>query len=48
MTVIHWPNGGWLGRKSTFEPIDIASGEAYFTSDKGVEYAVRITGKGRM
>jgi hypothetical protein len=43
LTMIHWPNGGWLD-DSHFSPPDISSGEASFTSDKGIEYTVRIIG----
>ena len=43
LTVIHWPNGGWLD-DSHFTPTDISSGEASFTSDRGIEYKVRIIG----
>lgn len=45
LTVIHWPNGGWLDN-SHFRPPDISSGEATFTSDRGVDYTVKITGNG--
>lgn len=40
---IHWPNGGWLD-DSHFTPPDISSGEASFTSDRGVDYTIRIIG----
>ncbi|WP_119789745.1 hypothetical protein [Flavobacterium anhuiense] len=43
LTVIHWPNGGWLD-DSHFTPPDISNGETSFTSDEGVEYTVRIIG----
>jgi hypothetical protein len=43
LTIIHWPNGGWLD-DSHFTPTDISSGEASFTSDRGIEYTVRIIG----
>ncbi len=43
LTVIHWPNGGWLDN-SHFTPPDISSGEATFSSDRGVEYTVKIIG----
>lgn len=43
LTVIHWPNGGWLD-DSHFTPTDISTGEASFTSDRGIEYTVRIVG----
>jgi hypothetical protein len=42
---IYWPNGGWLD-DSHFSPPDISDGEAIFESDKGVEYTVKIVGKG--
>lgn len=41
LTVIHWPNGGWLD-SSHFTPVDISEGEVSFTSDEGAEYTVRI------
>lgn len=40
---IHWSNGGWLDN-SHFNPPDISSGEASFTSDRGVDYTVKIIG----
>lgn len=40
---IHWPNGGWLD-DSHFTPPDISSGEASFTSDRGVDYKIKIIG----
>jgi hypothetical protein len=43
LTVIHWPNGGWLD-DSHFTPPDISSGEASFSSDRGVDYTVKIIG----
>jgi hypothetical protein len=43
LTVIHWPNGGWLD-DSHFTPPDISSGETSFTSDRGVDYTVKIIG----
>jgi hypothetical protein len=43
LTVIHWPNGGWLD-SSHFSPPDISDGEASFTSDVGVDYTVEIIG----
>lgn len=43
LTVIHWPNGGWLDN-SHFTPPDISSGEATFSSDRGVDYTVKIIG----
>lgn len=44
LTVIHWPNGGWLDDSHFLTP-DISDGEASFTSDRGVDYTVRIIGK---
>ncbi|WP_235830903.1 hypothetical protein [Flavobacterium ustbae] len=43
LTVIHWPNEGWLD-DSHFTPPDISNGEASFTSDEGVDYTIRIIG----
>jgi hypothetical protein len=43
LTVIHWPNGGWLD-DSHFSPPDISDGEASFKSDRGMDYTVRIIG----
>lgn len=43
LTVIHLPNGGWLD-DSHFTPPDISSGEASFSSDRGVDYTVKIIG----
>lgn len=40
---IYWPNGGWLD-DSHFIPPDISSGETSFTSDRGVDYTVKIIG----
>lgn len=40
---IQWPNGGWLDN-SHFTPPDISTGEASFTSDRGVDYTVKIIG----
>lgn len=44
LTVIHWPNGGWLDN-THFSPPDISDGSATFTSDRGVDYTVEIIGK---
>jgi flagellar biosynthesis GTPase FlhF len=41
---IHWPNGGWLDN-SHFSPPNITNGYAQFTSDRGVDYTVKILGK---
>lgn len=44
VTVIHWPNGGWLD-DDHFYPEELDSnGYCSFTSDKGYEYSVQITG----
>lgn len=44
LTVIHWPNGGWLD-ESHFTPEELdSSGSCSFTSDQGYEYTVQITG----
>ncbi|PKV75290.1 hypothetical protein [Pontibacter ramchanderi] len=45
LTTIHWPNGGWLD-DSHFSSTDISGGSASFTSDRGYEYTVTITGEG--
>jgi len=44
LTVIYWPNGGWLD-SSHFYPPDISSGYAEFESDRGGEYTVEIIGE---
>lgn len=38
---IYWSNGGWLD-DSHFTPPDISTGEAFFKSDKGYQYRVRV------
>lgn len=43
LTVIHWPNGGWLD-DDHFYPEDISDGECNFTSDKGYDFTVTLTG----
>jgi hypothetical protein len=44
VTVIHWPNGGWLD-SSHFLPEEIdESGTCSFTSGKGYQYDIKITG----
>lgn len=44
LTLIHWPNGGWLD-DSHFTPVELdESGYCSFTSDRGYEYEVQITG----
>jgi hypothetical protein len=45
LTVIHWPNGGWLD-DSHFTPPDISDGNTSFTDDRGREYTVKITNNG--
>lgn len=45
VTVIHWPNGGWLD-DSHFTPQELDSdGSCSFTSDAGYEYEIQITGE---
>ncbi|WNM19123.1 hypothetical protein [Flavobacterium capsici] len=41
LTIIHWPNGGWLD-STHFMPPDISEGHASFTSDTGAEYNITI------
>lgn len=41
LTVIHWPNGGWLD-STHFIPPDILEGQASFTSDAGILYNITI------
>lgn len=41
---IYWSNGGWLD-DSHFTPPDISTGEAFFKSDKGYQYRVRVVGE---
>ncbi|ESU24359.1 hypothetical protein FEDK69T_08050 [Flavobacterium enshiense DK69] len=44
LTVIHWPNGGWLD-EDHFSPEELDSdGSCSFTSDRGYEYTVQING----
>ena len=44
VTVIHWPNGGWLD-DDHFYPEELDSdGACSFTSDKEYEYSIQITG----
>ena len=44
VTLIHWPNGGWLD-SSHFSPEELdSSGYCSFTSDQGYEYSIQITG----
>lgn len=43
LTVIYWPNGGWLD-DSHFTPQELDSyGSCSFTSDAGYDYEVQIT-----
>ncbi len=44
LIAIYWPNGGWLD-DTHFTPPDISEGKASFTSDRGVDYNVRIIGR---
>ena len=41
LTVIHWPNGGWLD-ETHFSPEDISDGECEFKSDRGYRYTVTL------
>lgn len=41
LTVIHWPNGGWLD-SSHFTPQDITSGSCSFISDEGYHYSIEL------
>ena len=41
---IDWPNGGWLD-DTHFTPVDIENGTVEFSSDRGVDYTVRILGE---
>ena len=44
VTVIHWPNGGWLDDSHfTAEELD-GDGYCSFTSNEGYEYNIQITG----
>lgn len=44
LTQINWPNGGWLD-DSHFSPEELdEDGNCSFTSDRGYEYEVQITG----
>lgn len=44
VTVIHWPNGGWLD-ESHFSPQELnRSGHCSFRSDKGYQFDVQIKG----
>ena len=44
LTLIHWPNGGWLD-DSHFTPVELDErGYCSFTSDRGYEYEVQIIG----
>lgn len=38
---IDWPNDGWLD-DTHFTPVDIENGTVEFTSDRGVDYTIRI------
>lgn len=45
LTVIHWPNGGWLD-ESHCKPPNISRGRAEFISERGHESQVKIVGEG--
>lgn len=43
VTIIHWPNGGWLD-ESHFTPQELDStGSCSFTSDEGNQYDIQIS-----
>jgi hypothetical protein len=44
VTVIHFPNGGWLDDDHFYPEALDSNGYCSFTSDKGYEYTVQITG----
>ena len=46
LTVIHFPNGGWLD-DSHFTPPTIENGKAKFVSDRKYRYTVKILNKGK-
>lgn len=46
LTVIHWPNGGWLDESHFSAPEVDENGEASFTSDKGYDYTISIQEEG--
>lgn len=46
LTVIHWPNGGWLDESHFSAPEIDENGEASFTSDKGYNYTISIQEEG--
>ncbi len=44
LTMIHWPNGGWLD-DSHFTPVELDNdGSCSFTSDRGYQFDIQITG----
>jgi len=46
LTVIHFPNGGWLD-DSHFKPPKINNGKATFVSDRGYRYNIKILNNGK-
>jgi hypothetical protein len=45
VTQINWNNGGWLDEDHFSAPVLDENGSCSFTSDKGYDYTVEITGK---
>lgn len=45
LTTIYWSNGGWLDEDHFYPESLDESGYCSFTSDKGYEYEIQITGK---
>lgn len=45
LTKIYWPNGGWLDEDHFYPESLDESGFCSFTSDKGYEYEIQITGQ---
>ncbi len=46
LTVIHWPNGGWLD-ESHFTPEEVdENGDVAFTTDRGYQYQVHVESEG--
>lgn len=46
LTTIYWSNGGWLDDDHFYPESLDGNGYCSFTSDKGYEYEIQITGKG--
>ncbi len=41
LSVIYWPNGGWLD-STHFDPPDITNGKCVFITDRGYQYKVTL------